>query len=98
MFTRKAYAEPMTAKDGDSCAGALMSIILEHKVKPRVLLADSDAAYTSAAFKEVMKQNDIAMNSVVVGDHNAKGIIDNFAKRLKFISTKNKINNDFNQR
>ena len=24
VFTRKAYAEPMTAKDGDSCAGALM--------------------------------------------------------------------------
>ena len=98
VFTRKAYAEPMTAKDGDNVAGALFSIIMEHKAKPRVLLADSDAAYTSAAFKEVMDQNDIAMDNVTVGDHNAMGIIDNFARRLKFIFTKNRVKNDYSQR
>ena len=91
VFTRKAYAEPMTNKDGDSCAGALQSIIMEHKVKPRMLLSDSDAAYTSASFKEVLEQNDIAIDNVVVGDHNAMGIIDNFAKRLKFIFTKGEV-------
>ena len=98
VFTRKAYAEPMTAKDGDNVAGALLSIIMEHDVHPRVILADSDAAYTSAAFKEVMDKYDIAMDNVTVGDHNAMGIIDNFAKRLKFIFTKNNVKNDFTQR
>ena len=35
IFTRKLYAEPMQFKDGESCAGALQSIIMEHKHKPR---------------------------------------------------------------
>ena len=98
VFTRKAYAEPMTNKDGDSCAGALQSIIMEHKVKPRMLLSDSDAAYTSASFKEVLEKNDIAMDNVVVGDHNAMGIIDNFAKWLKFIFTKGEVRTNRIQR
>ena len=90
VFTRAAYAEPMTATDRDSCGGALMSIILEHKATPRVLLSDSDAAYTSAAFKEVPRQNNIAMNTVVVWNHKAMDIKYKFAKRLKFIFDKQK--------
>ena len=51
VFTRKLYAEPVTGKDGENCAGALQSIIMEHKVKPLTLLCDSDAAYSSKACK-----------------------------------------------
>ena len=31
VLTRKPYVEPMANKDGDNCAGALMSIFMEHK-------------------------------------------------------------------
>ena len=85
VFTRKLYAEPMTSKDGENCAGALQSIIMAHKVKPLTLLCESDAAYSSKEFKQVVIENIILLNEVVVGDHNAMGIIDNMAKRLKLI-------------
>jgi hypothetical protein len=88
VFTRKAYAEPMTLKNGENCAGALQSIIMEHKVHPRVILCDSDAAYFSKAFEEVLDANKIVLNNVVVNDHKAMGIIDNFAARLKLIFSK----------
>ena len=88
VFTRKLYAEPMTAKDGDNCAGALLSILMEHKVSPKTVLADSDAAYSSKSFSELLKTRHIRLNTVVVGDHTAMGIIDNMAKRLKLIFNK----------
>ena len=88
VFTRKLYAEPMTSKDGDNCAGVLQSIIMEHKVKPRTILCDSDAAYSSKAFKQVLEENEIKLNQVVVGDHNAMGIRHNMAMRLKLIFNK----------
>ena len=83
-FTRKAYVEPMLFKDTDTAGGALQSIIMEHKVKPHAILADNDAAYTGKAFPEVLDKNDIVLDMNIVGDHNALGIIDSFAKRLKF--------------
>jgi len=93
IFTRKLYAEPMMFKDGEHCAGALQSIIMEHKHTPRTFICDSDAAYSSKAFKDVLNENKTSLNQVVVGDHNALGIIDNMAKRLKFIFIKMFIRN-----
>ena len=57
VFTRKAYAEPMMMKDGASCAGALQSIIMEHKIKPKLIISDSDAAYFSKDFQAVLIKN-----------------------------------------
>ena len=82
-FTRKAFVEPMMFKDTDTAGGALQSIIMEHKVKPHAILADNDAAYTGKTFSEVLDKNDIVLDMNLVGDHEALGIIDNFAKRLK---------------
>ena len=93
VFTRKAYAEPMMMKDGASCAGALQSIIMEHKIKPKLIISDSDAAYFSKDFQAVLNENKIILDAVVVGDHHAMGIIDNFAKRLKLIFSKMYIKN-----
>ena len=88
VYSRKAYAEPMMFKDGDSCAGALQSIIMEHKVSPHVLLSDSDAAYFSKSFTEVLDKHKIILNNVIVDDHHAMGIIDNFARRITLIFEK----------
>ena len=73
----------MTAKDGPNCAGVLQSIIMEHKVTPHVLLCDSDPSYFSKSFTQVLNEKKNIINNVVVGDHNALGIIDNMARRLK---------------
>ena len=95
VFTRKAYAEPMQTKDSDAVGATLQSMIMEHKLKPRVIISDSDPAYFGKTFQQVLDENGILLDTVTVGDHNAFGIVDNFAKRLKlifakqFIKTKN---------
>ena len=88
VFTRKAYCEPMMSKDSDTVGGTLQSIIMEHKVSPRVLISDSDSAYTGKLFEQVLDENKIVLDTVTIGDHHAMGIIDNFAKRLKLIFAK----------
>ena len=88
VFTRKVYAEPMLYKDGVSCAGALQSIIMEHKVKPTFIISDSDAAFTGKEMGKVLDEHTINLNTMVLHDHHALGLIDNVARRLQFIFSK----------
>ena len=85
VFTRKAFAEPMQTKDSETVGATFLSIMLENKEQPRALLTDNDAAYSGRFFQDVLDDKEIVLNINTVGDHHALGIIDNFAKRLKFI-------------
>ena len=67
--------------------------MLENKEQPRILLTDNDAAYSVSFFQQVLDDKEIVLNMNTVGDHHALGIIDNFAKRLKFIFSKKFIKN-----
>jgi transposase InsO family protein len=88
VFTRRAWAEPMQTKDSETVGATLQSIMMEAKEKPRVILSDNDAAYTGYFFQHVLEDNKIILQMNTVGDHNALGIIDNFARRIKFIFSK----------
>ena len=78
----------MQTKDSDTVGATLLSIILEHKHSPRVLLTDNDASYGGKTFQEVLEHKKITLQENVVGDHNALGIIDRFAKNIKLIFSK----------
>jgi len=93
VLTRKAWAEPMQTKDNETVGATLLSIMMESREQPRVLLTDNDAAYTGEFFQKVLEDKDIMLQMNTVGDHNALGIIDNFAKRIKFIFSKMFIRN-----
>ena len=57
---------------------------------------DNDSDYISAEFSKLLDKYEIVLDMNVLNDHNALGIIDNFAKRiklfftLKFLKTKSK--------
>jgi transposase InsO family protein len=53
------------------------------KQKPRVIMSDNDAAFTSREFQKELQTLDIIHDMNLVGDHNALGVIDRFAKNLK---------------
>lgn len=93
VFTRKAYIRKQYFKDGEACADSLESIIKEAGV-PRLIMSDNDSAFTSTIFQKILNENEIILDMNVVGDHNALGIIDNFARRIKSITSKLFINND----
>ena len=81
----KAYAEPMQTKDSETVGSTFLSIMMELKQQPRVLLTDNDKAYQGSFFQKVLDDQEIVLNMNTVGDHHALGIIDNFAKRIKLI-------------
>ena len=51
-------------------------------------MSDNDSAFKSDDFQELLDKYNIVSDMNVVGDHNALGIIDNFAKRLKMALSK----------
>ena len=84
VFTRRAYVRKQKTKDGPACAQSLKEII-DEAGKPRLIMTDNDTAFASKEFHEVLNSHDIAIDMNVIGDHNALGIIDNFARRIKYI-------------
>ena len=91
VFTRKAYVEPLKLKTSESVAAGFMKLI--SKVKPRSILADHDTAFQHEPFQKLINKEHIALNLDALNEHRALGIIDNFARRLKFIITKTFLHN-----
>ncbi len=93
VFTRRAYAEPMTNKSIDDVLTAFKTII--GKIgPPKVLTSDSDATFTSDQFQKLLRERDIVSDMVVASnDHPALALIDRFALTLKTIFTKTFLRN-----
>ena len=91
VFSRKAYVEPLKLKTSESVATAFTK--MTSKVKPRSILADHDTAFQNEPFQKLISREHIALNLNALNDHRALGIIDNFARRLKFILTKTFLHN-----
>ena len=87
VFTRFAYIIPMKKKDIESTSKALEDVLGYNKTKPYLIMSDNDSSYTGLEFQKVLTKYDMHHDPNAVGDHNALGIIDNFAKRIKRILT-----------
>jgi hypothetical protein len=85
IFTRKAYIKPMKHKFMEDTTEALKSIIETFDIKPKVIMSDNDSSFLGSEFQNYLDENEIILDTNVLGDHNALGIIDNFAKRIKTI-------------
>jgi hypothetical protein len=83
VFSRKLWAEPCESKSKEDVTDALMKIVLKAGETPDVIMSDNESAYKSDTFQEFLSKHHIALDMNVVNDHNALGIIDNMAKRLK---------------
>ena len=96
VFSRKAYSLATKNKEAITITKALQTIIDENEGPPRVVTGDNDSDYKSTEFSKLLDKYEIVLDMNVLNDHNALGIIDNFAKRiklfftLKFLKTKSK--------
>jgi len=88
FLLEKHFAFLVKKKDSKSACDALQKIIEEAGESPKIIMADNDSAFKSDDFQELLDKNHIVLDMNVVGDHNALGIIDNFAKRLKMALSK----------
>jgi len=96
VFTRFAYIIPMKNKDIESTTKALEEVLSYNKNSPDLIMSDNDASFLGDKFQKLLVKYNIHHDANAVGDHNALGIVDNFAKRIKrilsaqFIHTQNK--------
>ena len=88
VFTRKVYCIAMKTKDIDDCTLALESIIKKSGVKPMTIMSDNDSSFKGDKFQALLKKHEIAHDMNIVGDHNALGIVDRFARTIKTVFTK----------
>ena len=89
VFSRKAWIVPMKKQDKNETTEALQEIITSNNNRaPRVVMGDHASVYNSDVFQELLNNKNISLELNVLNDHNALGIIDNFAKRLKTALTK----------
>ena len=87
VFTRFAYIVPMKNKDILSTTLALEEVINYNKNSPDLVMSDNDASFLGDKFQKLLVKHNIHHDPNAVGDHNALGIVDNFAKRIKRILT-----------
>lgn len=83
IFSRKAFAEPMKTNNSVDCIAAFKRIL--QKDVPFSIVSDHDSSFLSSGFQKLILDHDIIYNVNTLHDHNALGIIDNFAKTLKQI-------------
>ena len=87
VFTRFAYIVPMKNKDIDSTTKALKEVLSYNKSAPNLIMSDNDSSFLGEKFQKLLSEYNIHHDANAVGDHNALGIVDNFAKRIKRILT-----------
>jgi len=54
---------------------------------PDLIMSDNDASFMGDKFQKLLAEYNIHHDANAIGDHNALGIIDNYAKRIKRILT-----------
>ena len=97
IFTRKAWGIPMTKKSIDKTTDAFRTILEEINKKsdhkddkeedspflPKLIMADQDSSFLGDEFTDLLDKYNITFDTYIKGDHNALGIIDVFASKIK---------------
>jgi hypothetical protein len=94
VFSRKVFCYPMKRKTLKDITLAIKKFSEDAKIKKDqfiVIMSDSDSAFKGENrneeenFQKVLENNNTVLDRIKLNDHNALGIIDNFAKHLKRI-------------
>ena len=81
VFSRFVYAIPLKSKDTQTIIKSMEDIIeLTH---PKIINCDKGSEFISNTFKTLMKNNNIEIKYVEVGDHKKLGVIDRFVRTLR---------------
>ena len=106
IFSRKAWCYPMKTKALSDTTPAIRKFFSEsglHEFNKRalvIIMSDSDSAFKGdnrneeENFQKVLSENNAVMDNVKLNDHHALGVIDNFAKQLKRILSKEFLDNN----
>ena len=81
IFTRKAYVQPLKNKTSETVVKSFENIIKE--TKPKIIQSDSGSEFINSTFKHLLKDNNIELQLINVGDKNKIGIINRMCRTLR---------------
>ena len=105
IFSRKVWTYPMKTKSLSDTTPAIKKFFSSsgiHEFNKKalcIIMSDSDAAFKGSNrdedqnFQKTLSNNNAVLEPVTLNDHHALGIIDNFAKTLKRILSKEFLDN-----
>jgi len=83
VFTRKAYAQAMTSKEGTSALHAFSAIANEHENGPEKLITDNGSEFTNKKFQDFLTVNNILHETNEPQYHSTLGLIDRLCRTIK---------------
>jgi hypothetical protein len=83
VFSRYADAIELKSKTIGDCVNGLKTMLDRNKIKPEVIMSDSESSFKSNEFQQFLNLRKIIHDVVILNDHNALGIVDNFCKMLR---------------
>ena len=105
IFSRKAFCYPMKSKSLSDTTPAIKKFFSTsglHEFNSKalvIIMSDSDSAFKGdnrsedQNFQKILSDNNAVLEPVKLNDHHALGIIDNFAKNLKRVLSKEFLEN-----
>jgi len=105
IFSRKVWCYPMKSKSLSDTTPAIKKFFSTsglHEFNSKalvIIMSDSDSAFKGESrnedqnFQKILSDNNAVLEPVKLNDHNALGVIDNFAKNLKRVLSKEFLEN-----
>lgn len=88
IFTRFADAVMLKTKNIEECTNALNIIIEFNKIKPQVIMSDSESSFLSKPFQSFLSEHNIKHDVVVLNNHRALSVIDRLCRTIRARLTK----------
>ena len=88
VFSRYIDAIPLKNKSIKETTHALQLIIDYNKIKPNVIMSDSDSSFLGKEFQDLLKSLNIKHDTVVLDNHRALGIVDRACRTIRERLTK----------
>ena len=83
VFSRYVDAVMIKSKNIEDCVNALEIILDFNKIKPDVLMSDSESSFLSEKFQNFLAKKQIIHDVVVLDDHHALSVLDRFCRTLR---------------
>jgi hypothetical protein len=88
VFTRYVDCVMLKSKNIDDCIHALDIMLDFNKIKPEIIMSDSESAFLSQKFQDYLSSKNIIHDIVVINDHKSLSVLDRFCRTLRSMLTR----------
>jgi hypothetical protein len=88
VFTRYVDCVMLKSKNIDDCIHALDIMLDFNKIKPEIIMSDSESAFLSQKFQDYLSSKNIIHDVVVLNDHKSLSVLDRFCRSLRSMFTR----------